>query len=168
MVNLKSQKEVHDAVQMWIVQTHRQFVNAYICPSDVVDEVLEDVEASTKAHIDTEFAKLDDEFVDGGVINIDSGNAKDVIDDLSQAVWDGLGANGFNGSVKNYDLDFIFTVYGESELADLAEEHDMDYPPESDEDREYLVQSYFDNLVDLAVHFFEADADKLPEYVRNN
>ena len=65
-------------------------------------------------------------------------------------------------------VDFMFTVYGESDLAYLAEEIDLAYPPESDEDRKYLVKVYFDDLVDSATQLFESEADKLPDYVRNN
>ena len=65
-------------------------------------------------------------------------------------------------------VDFTFTVHGESDLAYLAEELDLAYPPESDEDRKYLVQVFFDDLVHSATQLFESEADKLPDYVRNN
>src|SRR5699024_10853567 len=87
---------------------------------------------------------------------------------LPRAVWDGLTVKGYNGDVDSNVVDFMFTVYGESDLKDVAEELDLAYPPESDEDRKHLVKVYFDDLVDSATQLFESEADKLPDYVRNN
>lgn len=169
MTNLKSMEEITTTVSVWVDYTNRAFWETTVCPSDVATEVAESVGESTAAYLNTEFDKLRDELGEGSdVIDIDSGAAKKIIDGLPQAVWDGLTVNGYTGDVGSHDLDLIFTVYGESDLANIAEENDLTYPPESDEDRNYLVQSYFDDLVGSATQLFESEADKLPDYVRNN
>lgn len=169
MANLKSLKEITATVSGWVDYTNRAFWETNVCPSDVTNEVAESVDESTAAYLRTEFDKIHDDFDEGGdVIDIDSGAAKNIIDGLPRAVWDGLTVNGYTGDVDSNDIDFIFTVYGESDLKDIAEEYDLTYPPESDEDRKYLVQTYFNDLVDSATQLFESEADKLPEYVRNN
>lgn len=169
MANLKSLKEITATVSGWVDYTNRSFWETAVCPSDVTTEVAENVDESTAAYLNTEFDKIHDEFDEGGdVIDIDSGAAKNIIDRLPRAVWDGLTVNGYTGDMDSDIIDFMFTVHGESDLKDIAEENDLTYPPESDEDRKYLVQVYFDELVHSATQLFESEADKLPEYVRNN
>lgn len=170
MVNLKSMEEITTTVSVWVNYTNNAFWETAVCPSDVATEVAESVNESTAAYLNTEFDKLRDELGEGNdVIDIDSGAAKKIIDGLPRAVWDGLTVKGYNGGdVDSNVVDFMFTVYGESDLKDVAEETDLAYPPESDEDRKYLVQVYFDDLVDSATQLFESEADKLPDYVRNN
>lgn len=169
MANLKSMEEITTTVSVWVSYTNNAFWETAVCPSDVATEVAESVNESTAAYLDNEFDKLRDELgVGSDVIDIDSGAAKKIIDGLPRAVWDGLTVKGYNGDLDSDVVNFMFTVYGESDLADLAEEIDLAYPPESDEDRKYLVKVYFDDLVDSATQLFESEADKLPDYVRNN
>lgn len=169
MANLKSLEEITTTVSFWVDYTNRAFWETTVCPSDVATEVAESVNESTATYLNTEFDKLRDELGEGSdVIDVDSGAAKKIIDGLPRAVWDGLTVKGYNGDMDSDVVDFTFTVHGESDLADLAEELDLTYPPESDEDRKYLVKVYFDDLVDSATQLFESEADKLPEYVRNN
>ena len=169
MANLKSMEEITTTVSVWVTRTNNEFWETAVCPSDVATEVTENVNESTTAYLNTEFDKLRDELGEGSdIIDIDSGAAKKIIDGLPRAVWDGLTVKGYNGDVDSDVVDFMFTVYGESDLADVAEEIDLAYPPESDEDRKYLVKVYFDDLVDSATQLFESEADKLPDYVRNN
>ena len=159
MANLKSMEEITTTVSFWVDYTDRAFWETTVCPSDVATEVAESVNESTAAY---ELGEGSD------VIDIDSGAGKKIIDGLPRAVWDGLTVKGYNGDMDSDVVDFTFTVHGESDLADLAEELDLTYPPESDEDRKYLVKVYFDDLVDSATQLFESEADKLPDYVRNN
>lgn len=169
MANLKSMEEITTTVSVWVTRTNNEFWETAVCPSDVATEVAESVRESTATYLDTEFDKLRDELgVGSDVIDIDSGAAKKIIDGLPRVVWDSLTVKGYNGDVDSNVVDFMFTVYGESDLAYLAEELDLAYPPESDEDRKYLVKVYFDDLVDSATQLFESEADKLPDYVRNN
>src|SRR5699024_8258224 len=169
MANLKSMEEITTTVSVWVSYTNNAFWETAVCPSDVATEVAESVNESTAAYLNTEFDKLRDELGEGSdVIDIDSGAGKKIIDGLPRAVWDGLTVKGYNGDVDSDVVDFMFTVYGESDLKDVAEEIDLAYPPESDEDRKYLVKVYFDDLVDSATQLFESEADKLPDYVLNN
>lgn len=169
MTNLKSMEEITTTVSVWVTRTNNEFWETAVCPSDVATEVAESVRESTATYLDNEFDKLRDELGMGSdVIDIDSGAAKKIIDGLPRVVWDSLTVKGYNGDVDSNVVDFMFTVYGESDLADLAEDLDLTYPPESDEDRKYLVKVYFDDLVDSATQLFESEADKLPDYVRNN